>query len=302
MPGGAALGAGLGRLMALQIAGEGGDVAAWDRDERGLEALLAEAGARDLPGAVCAQVVDLSSRAGIDAAVGRVLEAHPRVAATGAAGGSGGVALAGFAAGWPGRVDALVNNAGVVSGKPFLECSDRQVDLTMAVNALAPIWLTKRLLPGMLERGSGSVVTVASAAGLQGVATLVDYCASKHAAVGFMEALRVELKRGSRRVRTTLVCPYYIDTGMFEGVKTRVPLLLPIMRPELVARRIVRALARAEEVVLLPGFVRTSWLCRFLFPTSVCDFLLRLMGITASMDDFKGRGGALEGRPPAKKE
>ena len=302
MPGGAALGAGLGRLMALQIAGEGGDVAAWDRDERGLEALLAEAEARDLPGAVCAQVVDLSSRAGIDAAVGRVLEAHPRVAAAGAAGGSGGVALAGFAAGWPGRVDALVNNAGVVSGKPFLECSDRQVDLTMAVNALAPIWLTKRLLPGMLERGSGSVVTVASAAGLQGVATLVDYCASKHAAVGFMEALRVELKRGSRRVRTTLVCPYYIDTGMFEGVKTRVPLLLPIMRPELVARRIVRALARAEEVVLLPGFVRTSWLCRFLFPTSVCDFLLRLMGITASMDDFKGRGGALEGRPPAKKE
>ena len=302
MPGGAALGAGLGRLMALQIAGEGGDVAAWDRDERGLEALLAEAGARDLPGAVCAQVVDLSSRAGIDAAVGRVLEAHPRVAAAGAAGGSGGVALAGFAAGWPGRVDALVNNAGVVSGKPFLECSDRQVDLTMAVNALAPIWLTKRLLPGMLERGSGSVVTVASAAGLQGVATLVDYCTSKHAAVGFMEALRVELKRGSRRVRTTLVCPYYIDTGMFEGVKTRVPLLLPIMRPELVARRIVRALARAEEVVLLPGFVRTSWLCRFLFPTSVCDFLLRLMGITASMDDFKGRGGALEGRPPAKKE
>ena len=288
--------------MALQIAGEGGDVAAWDRDERGLEALLAEAGARDLPGAVCAQVVDLSSRAGIDAAVGRVLEAHPRVAAAGAAGGSGGVALAGFAAGWPGRVDALVNNAGVVSGKPFLECSDRQVDLTMAVNALAPIWLTKRLLPGMLERGSGSVVTVASAAGLQGVATLVDYCTSKHAAVGFMEALRVELKRGSRRVRTTLVCPYYIDTGMFEGVKTRVPLLLPIMRPELVARRIVRALARAEEVVLLPGFVRTSWLCRFLFPTSVCDFLLRLMGITASMDDFKGRGGALEGRPPAKKE
>merc|ERR1719213_1337957 len=281
--------------MALQIAGEGGDVAAWDRDERGLEALLAEAAARDLPGAVCAQVVDLSSRAGIDAAVGRVLEAHPRVAAAGA----GGVALAGFAAGWPGRVDALVNNAGVVSGKPFLECPDRQVDLTMAVNALAPIWLTKRLLPGMLERGSGSVVTVASAAGLQGVATLVDYCASKHAAVGFMEALRVELKRGSSRVRTTLVCPYYIDTGMFEGVKTRVPLLLPIMRPELVARRIVRALARAEEVVLLPGFVRTSWLCRFLFPTSVCDFLLRLMGITASMDDFKGRGGALEGRPPA---
>ena len=138
--------------MALQIAGEGGDVAAWDRDERGLEALLAEAAARDLPGAVCAQVVDLSSRAGIDAAVGRVLEAHPRVAAAGAAGGSGGVALAGFAAGWPGRVDALVNNAGVVSGKPFLECPDRQVDLTMAVNALAPIWLTKRLLPGMPPR------------------------------------------------------------------------------------------------------------------------------------------------------
>lgn len=284
--------------MVLQIAGEGGDVAAWDRDERGLESLLAEVVARELPGAVCAQVVDLSSKANIDAAAERVLEEHQRVSA--AAAGAGGVALAGFAAGWPGRVDILMNNAGIVSGKPFLECSDSQVDLTMAVNAMAPIWLTKRLLPAMLERGEGSIITISSAAGLQGAANLVDYSASKHAAVGFMEALRRELKRGGSRVRTTLVCPYYIDTGMFEGVKTRIPLLLPILRPEIVARRIVRASARAEEVLLLPGFVRSSWLVRFLFPTAVCDFTLRILGITASMDDFKGR--ARKGALPAKED
>jgi len=277
--------------MALQIAAEGGNVAAWDRDERGLENLLAEASSRNFPGTLCAQAVDLSSKAGIDAAASLVLKEHPPVGTGGVSGVRGGVALAGFAAGWPGRVDVLINNAGVVSGKPFLECSDRQIDLTMAVNAMAPIWLTHRILPGMLERGSGRVVTVASAAGLQGVANLVDYCASKHAAVGFMEALRSELKRAGNRVRTTLVCPYYIDTGMFEGVKTRLPLLLPILRPEIVARRIVEATARGHEVVLLPGFVRVSWLSRFIMPTPLCDFTLRLMGITASMDDFKGRAG-----------
>ena len=72
----------------------------------------------------------------------------------------------------------------------------------------------------MIERRHGRVVTVASMAGLLGVAGLCDYCASKFGAVGFDEALRMELQRlGVPGVTTTCVSPYYIATGMFSGVR-----------------------------------------------------------------------------------
>ena len=126
-----------------------------------------------------------------------------------------------------GDVDVLVNNAGVVSGRPLLELSDEAIERTFGVNTLALFWTTRAFLPAMKARGSGHVVTVASAAGLIGTARETDYAASKFAAVGFNEALRQELRRGASGVRTTVVCPYYIDTGMFKGVKTRFPFLLP---------------------------------------------------------------------------
>src|SRR5262249_15506847 len=110
-----------------------------------------------------------------------------------------------------GRIDILVNNAGVVSGKALLEASEDAIVRTFDVNALALFWTTRAFLPAMVARDSGHVVTIASAAGIVGTSRLVDYCASKHAAVGFDEALRLELKRQGSRVQTTVVCPFYIS-------------------------------------------------------------------------------------------
>src|SRR5262249_39176933 len=141
-----------------------------------------------------------------------------------------------------GPVDILVNNAGVVSGKTLLAASEDDIVRTFDVNTLALFWTTRAFLPAMIERGSGHVVTIASAAGLVGTSRLVDYCSSKHAAVGFDEALRLELRRLRSQVLTTVVCPFYISTGMFEGVKTRLPLLLPILTPEYATDRIVAAI------------------------------------------------------------
>ena len=74
----------------------------------------------------------------------------------------------------------------------------------------------------MIENNHGHIITVASAAGLFGVAGLVDYCASKFGAVGIHESLTSELNTtGKDGVHTTVVCPFYIDTGMFDGVKSR---------------------------------------------------------------------------------
>ena len=92
-----------------------------------------------------------------------------------------------------GRVDIVINNAGIVSGQKLLEANDARMEATIKVNTIALLWVTKAFLPGMLKRDHGHVVTIASSAGRLGVAGLVDYCASKFGAVGFDEALRMEL-------------------------------------------------------------------------------------------------------------
>lgn len=74
----------------------------------------------------------------------------------------------------------------------------------------------------MISRNQGHIITIASSAGLFGVSGLVDYCASKFGAVGVSEALMMELDTlKCTGVRTTCVCPFFINTGMFDGVKTR---------------------------------------------------------------------------------
>ena len=187
-----------------------------------------------------------------------------------------------------GPIDILVNNAGVVSGKNLLDISDEEIERTFQVNTLALFWTVRAFLPSMLERNSGHLVTIASAAGFAGTAKLSDYCSSKFAAVGFDESLRLELKEMNSRVLTTVVCPYFISTEMFDGAKTRFSWLLPILEPEVVARRIVAALRKNRRRVVMPWFVRTVWPSRLL-PVSWFDALMAFFGVSRSMHEFRGR-------------
>ena len=156
------------------------------------------------------------------------------------------------------------------------------------MNTLALFWTVRAFLPSMLERDSGHLVTVASAAGIAGTAKLTDYCSSKFAAVGFDESLRLELKQQASNVVTTVVCPFYADTGMFDGVKTRFSWLLPILKPDDVARRTVRAIQRNRRRLVMPWFVYTSWPSRLL-PVSWFDALMAFFGVSHSMDEFRHR-------------
>lgn len=80
----------------------------------------------------------------------------------------------------------------------------------------------KAFLPSMLANNHGHIATIASSAGLGGVNSLLDYCASKFAAVGLHESLSMEIGALEKHgVKTTLVCPYLIHTGMFEGASGR---------------------------------------------------------------------------------
>jgi all-trans-retinol dehydrogenase (NAD+) len=252
---------GIGRLLALGAAARGARVTLLDRDEAGLRAVRAELARGLEPPGVCA--VDLCDRPAFQAAAARVLASR-------------------------GPVDVLINNAGVVTGATLLECSDAAIERTFQVNALAMFWTVRAFLPAMIARGRGHVVTIASAAGLGGTARLTDYCASKFAAVGFDESLRLELRRLGHSIRTTLVCPWYIDTGMFRGVKTRWPRLLPILQPEYVARRILDAVQADRKRLVMPRFVLAVLLARGL-PPGLFDGLMRFFGVDRSMDEFSGR-------------
>ncbi|MCX7891584.1 MAG: SDR family oxidoreductase [Burkholderiales bacterium] len=258
---------GIGRLMAERLHAAGARLVAWDVNQAGLDALAAGLGGER----VSTGAVDLASRPAIAAAAARVLAEV-------------------------GPVDVLVNNAGIVNGKLLLDASDEEIERIFAVNALAPFWATRAFLPAMIERDAGHVVTIASSAALAGVPKMVDYCATKAAALGFDEALRVELKHIGSKVRTTVVCPYYIDTGMFEGAKTAWPHLLPILQPEAVADRIVAAIRDGEERLLMPPFVGVAFLARFL-PPAMSDRLFHFFGIDASMDEFVGHGGGGAPKP-----
>jgi len=97
----------------------------------------------------------------------------------------------------------------------------------MMVNAEAHFWTVKEFLPSMMERNSGHIVAIASMAGVVGYPGLADYCASKFAAYGFNESLRMEMKLLKKNIPCTTICPAFINTGMFAGVKTTN--LLPLL-------------------------------------------------------------------------
>jgi len=187
-----------------------------------------------------------------------------------------------------GAVDILVNNAGVVSGRPLIELTDEQIETTFRVNTLAQFWVTRAFLPAMVERGSGHVVNIASAAGLAGSPRQTDYAASKHASVGFSEALRLEPKCTAPGVRVTVVCPFYTDTGMFAGVPTRFPLMLPSLKTDDVVGAVFDAIQRDRALVRMPFMVRMLPLMRLL-PVPAFDVLAEFFGITHCMDEFTGR-------------
>jgi NAD(P)-dependent dehydrogenase (short-subunit alcohol dehydrogenase family) len=111
-----------------------------------------------------------------------------------------------------GRVDVLVNNAGVSASAPLprttLEDWRSQID----VNATGAFLCTRAALPGMLERDSGRVVTVASTAGRAGARYTAAYTASKHAAVGLMRAVAAEV--AGTGVTANAVCPAFVRTDM----------------------------------------------------------------------------------------
>ncbi|KAF5270699.1 hypothetical protein FQA39_LY01437 [Lamprigera yunnana] len=172
-----------------------------------------------------------------------------------------------------GQVTILINNAGFANEKFLLDTPDELIRRTFDVNILAHFWTVKAFLRKMIENNHGHIVTIASLAGHVGVHNLVDYCSSKFAAVGFDEALRIELEKlGADGVKTTVVCPYFIQaTGMFNHVQSK---FVSTLKSTQVADEIVTAIQMEKISVIIPGYLRFVFL-KWIFPWSVVSLFLK---------------------------
>jgi hypothetical protein len=187
-----------------------------------------------------------------------------------------------------GPVDILLNNAGVIVGKPFVEHTTAEIDHTIAVNTTALMYLTRVLLPAMIGRGRGHVVNIASAAGLLANPGMSVYCASKWAVVGWSESLLLEMREARSGVHVTTVMPYYVGTGMFAGVTSS--LFLPLMQPEHAARKIIRAIEKDQPRLRIPWQIYGLPVLKGLLPASLFDLVVgKGLGVYQGMKTFTGR-------------
>jgi short-subunit dehydrogenase len=249
---------GIGKLMGQLVLERGAHLIIWDINHEAVDTTVAAFGKA---GKVAGYCVDITNSDLVKETAAMVKSQH-------------------------GIVDVLINNAGIVVGKYFHEHTTREVEQTMAVNALAPMLVALEFLPGMMAQNSGHICNIASSAGLISNPGMSVYAASKWSVIGWSDSVRLEMKKLKKQVGVTTVTPYYINTGMFDGVKS----LVPILNPEKVARRIIRAIEHQRIFLSMPWSVRFVRFFQGLLPVWFFDwFVGKVMGVYSTMDHFKGR-------------
>jgi 3-hydroxybutyrate dehydrogenase len=182
-------GRGIGRAVAAALAGAGATVTVVGRSEAPLRATVAAGEA-----AGCG-VADVTDPAELNRQVTLAADAR-------------------------GPIAILVNNAGSVETGPFIKADPAVFQAMWNVHVMGAVHASQAILPGMIERGFGRIVNVASTSGLKGYPYVSAYCAAKHALVGLTRALAAETAK--RGVTVNAVCPGYTDTELVRGSIERV--------------------------------------------------------------------------------
>ncbi|MBO5719996.1 MAG: SDR family NAD(P)-dependent oxidoreductase [Bacteroidales bacterium] len=186
------------------------------------------------------------------------------------------------------EVDILINNAGVVtSNKPFDKVGLNEIDLTIRINTIGPMLVAREILPDMIKRNRGHICNIASAGGMLGNPRMSEYGASKWADIGWSESVRIELQEEKSQVRITTIAPYYINTGMFNGVNSPI---FPILDPEKTSAKIIRAIEKNKIFYGIPFGFHFIRFWQFLLPIKIFDFIFgKVFGLYHAMDNFVGR-------------
>ena len=189
-----------------------------------------------------------------------------------------------------GTIDILFNNAGIIVGKSFADHSYEDIENTLAVNSLGLMYVARAFLPAMIEKGFGRIINIASAAGLTPNPGMTVYAASKWAAVGWSDSLRIELEQNHENIKVLTVMPSYINTGMFDGVKA--PLLIPLLDPEKISAKILNSVEKEKFILREPFMIKLSPFVRGILPARIYDFIAgKILKVYSSMNTFTGRKG-----------
>ncbi|XP_039207377.1 epidermal retinol dehydrogenase 2 [Crotalus tigris] len=257
-------GSGMGRLMALKFAQLGATLVLWDVNLEGIKEtarLARKIGTVRVHDYIC----DCSKRQEIYQVADQVKKEV-------------------------GDVGILINNAGIITGRMFLDSPDMLLEKSIQVNTMAHFWTVKAFVPAMVASNHGHVVTISSAAGCYAVNKMADYCTSKFAVLGFAESLALEMMVMKKNgVKSTIVCPYLVNTGMFEGCKTKWSHFLPIIDPEYAVERIVSGILRNERYIFIPRSLYLINVIKSITPAKSADLFYDYLGILQVMNKFKGR-------------
>uniref|UniRef100_A0A8D0BNB1 Short-chain dehydrogenase/reductase 3 n=1 Tax=Salvator merianae TaxID=96440 RepID=A0A8D0BNB1_SALMN len=252
---GAASPAGLGKLLALEFAQRGATLVLWDTDTEGNEKVAREV--RNLGAKTYTYTCDVSRREEVYSMADDVRKDV-------------------------GDVTILVNNAGVVPGKPFLQDSDEALERTMRMNCHAHFWTVKAFLPQMIKQNHGHIVTIAGSFGLFATGCLEGYCASKFAVVGFHEALSHELKaKRISDVKTTLVCPYFTDGDVFHDCRTRKEpkTLLSPLNPDCFVKTVMQGILQNQHMLCVPRGMYLAAILKNFLPWDAQVIIQKLLGM-----------------------
>ena len=249
---------GIGKIMARLLLEREAKVIIWDMNREKMDATISELAGS---GTVVGFVVDVADVSQIHETAQKVTQEI-------------------------GVVDVLINNAGIVAGKYFHEHTRLDILRTMEINANAPMLIAKEFLTNMLAQNSGHICNIASSGGLISNPKMAVYAASKWSLIGWSDSLRIEMEQLKKNIHVTTIMPYYISTGMFDGVQSKIP----ILNPEVAALTIVKALEKKKRMVTIPGYIyRLTKLGQGLLSINAFDwFVGKVLGIYKTMEHFTG--------------
>lgn len=213
---------GIGLATALKFAREGAIVVACDRTQDGVDAAVAQCQALGVQALAC--VVDVTDRAGVDAMVAQVKTAF-------------------------GRIDVLVNNAGITQDARLQKMTIEQFDKVIDVNLRGVFHCSQAVADVMVAQGSGVILNASSVVGLYGNFGQTNYAASKFGVIGFTKTWSREL--GPKGVRVNAVAPGFVSTPMVAAMPEKV-------LQELEAKVPLKRMGKPEEIANVYAFLASD--------------------------------------------